>query len=125
MRVCDAVRYAHVHRVIHRDLKPANILVDQEEYPLVIDFGLASACDALLPGAYLAASGTLAYMRLEQVSPVWGAVSDKSDVYALGLILYELLTGQSPYALPRDGTVEQLRQVIGEAMPLPSPGIAA
>src|SRR5215470_17304280 len=51
VRVCQAVRYAHEHRVVHRDLKPTNILVDSEGRPVVIDFGLASACDVLLPGA--------------------------------------------------------------------------
>jgi TOMM system kinase/cyclase fusion protein len=119
VRVCQAVRYAHEHRVVHRDLKPTNILVDHEGRPFVIDFGLASACDMLLPGAPLAASGTPAYMSPEQVSPAWGAVSDRSDVYALGLLLYELLTGQSPYVLPRDGAFAQWQQVITEAAPPP------
>lgn len=119
LRVCRAVQYAHEHRVVHRDLKPANILVDSEGRPFVIDFGLAHACDALLPGAHLAASGTPSYMSPEQVSDTFGTVSDKSDVYALGLILYELLTGQPPYALPRDGSIETLRQMITEAKPSP------
>jgi class 3 adenylate cyclase len=113
--VCHAVRYAHEHRVVHRDLKPANILVDHDGRPVVIDFGLAHACDALLPGFHIAASGTPTYMSPEQVSDTLGAVSDKSDVYALGLILYELLTEQPPYALPRNGSVEEWRQVIMEA----------
>jgi serine/threonine protein kinase/tetratricopeptide (TPR) repeat protein len=119
LRVCRAMQYAHEHRVVHRDLKPANILVDHEGRPFVIDFGLAQVCDALLPGAHLAASGTPAYMSPEQISEAFGPVSDKSDVYALGLILYELLTAQLPYTLPHHGTVEQVRQVITETAPLP------
>jgi class 3 adenylate cyclase len=119
LRVCRAVQYAHEHRIVHRDLKPANILVDSEGRPFVIDFGLAQACDALLPGVHLAASGTPAYMSPEQVSDAWGTVSAKSDVYALGLLLYELLTGQPPYALPPNGTWEQLRDVVTTATPRP------
>jgi TOMM system kinase/cyclase fusion protein len=119
VRVCHAVRYAHEHRVVHRDLKPANVLVDSEGHPVVIDFGLAQACDAVLPGAHLAASGTPAYMSPEQVSDALGAVTDKSDVYALGLMLYELLTEQHPYVLPRDGAVVQWLQVILETTPPP------
>ena len=118
LRLCRAVQYAHEHRVIHRDLKPANILVDSEGRPFVIDFGLAYVCDALLPGAHMA-SGTPAYMSPEQVSDAFGPVSAKSDVYALGLILYELLTEQLPYALPRDGTFTQWYQVITEKTPPP------
>jgi class 3 adenylate cyclase/tetratricopeptide (TPR) repeat protein len=117
-QVCRAVQYAHEHGIVHRDLKPANILVDSEGRPCVIDFGLAAACEALLPGGHLA-SGTPAYMSPEQVSAAWGAVSAKSDVYALGLILYELLTEQPPYALPPQGTWEQLCDVIPTAIPLP------
>jgi serine/threonine protein kinase len=116
-RVCRAIQYAHEHRVIHRDLKPGNILVDREGNPFVIDFGLAHACDALLPGAHLAAAGTPAYMSPEQVSDAFGPISAKSDVYALGFILYELLTDQYPYALPHDGTFAQWCQVITEAPP--------
>jgi class 3 adenylate cyclase len=119
LRVCRAVQYAHEHRVMHRDLKPTNILVDLEGHPTVIDFGLACVSDALLPGAHLVAAGTPAYMSPEQVSAAWGAVSAKSDVYALGLILYELLTEQPPYALPPHGAWEQMRDVITTATPRP------
>jgi serine/threonine-protein kinase len=106
LRVCRAVEYAHEHRIVHRDLKPANIVVDSEGRPVVIDFGLACAYDALLPGAHLVAAGTPAYMSPEQVSETFGPISAKSDVYALGLILYELLTGELPYVLPHGGSVE-------------------
>lgn len=119
LRVCRAVQYTHEHRVIHRDLKPANILVDSEGCPFVIDFGLAHAYDALLPGAHRAASGTPAYMSPEQVSDAFGPISAKSDVYALGLILYELLTAHHPYAWLCDGTFAQWDQVITETPPLP------
>jgi adenylate cyclase len=119
LRVCRAIQYAHEHRVMHRDLKPTNILVDLEGHPTVIDFGLACVSDALLPGAHLVAAGTPAYMSPEQVSDAFGPISTKSDVYALGLILYELLTEQLPYVLPRDGTVEELCQMMTAAMPPP------
>lgn len=120
VRVCQAVRYAHEHLIVHRDLKPANILVDSEGRPVVIDFGLAHVWDrALLPGAWLVASGTPAYMSPEQVSGTFGAVSDKTDVYALGVLLYELLTGQRPYTLPPGGSFEHVREVIVRAVPRP------
>ena len=119
VRVCRAVQYAHEHRVVHRDLKPTNILVDSEGRPVVIDFGLAAAYEALLPGAPLAISGTPAYMSPEQVAAAFGPVSAKSDVYALGLLLYELLTGQRPYVLPPDGALGQWQQIITEAAPPP------
>jgi YD repeat-containing protein len=118
LRVCDAVRYAHERRIVHRDLKPDNILVNGDERPIVIDFGLARAYDALVPGT-LRASGTPAYMSPEQVSPAFGSVSEKSDVYALGVILYELLAGHRPYEIPADGSLKQWRQVIAEVTPLP------
>src|SRR5262249_42300786 len=119
LRVCRAVQYAHEHRVVHRDLKPANILVDLEGHPMVIDFGLACTYDALLPGAHLVAAGTPAYMSPEQVSDPFGPISAKSDVYALGLILYELLTEQLPYTLSCDSAVEELCQMIAATMPPP------
>ena len=119
LRVCRALQYAHEHRVVHRDLKPANLLVDQDGRPFVIDFGLAHVCDAVLSGAHLAASGTPAYMSPEQVSEAFGAISEKSDVYALGLILFELLTEQPPYGLPHDGSFEQLCQAITQVTPPP------
>lgn len=119
LRVCRAVQYAHEHRVVHRDLKPANLLVDNDGRPFVIDFGLAQICDAVLPGAHLAASGTPAYMSPEQLSDRFGPVSEKSDTYALGLVLYELLTEQLPYRVTPQMSFEELGQVITEATPPP------
>ena len=118
-QVCTAVQRAHGRRILHRDLKPTNILVDSDGRPFVIDFGLAQAYDTVLPlGHQLVASGTPAYMSPEQVTEAFGPVTDRSDTYALGIILYELLTGQRPYPVPAEVAVDQLRQIIVESFPL-------
>jgi tetratricopeptide (TPR) repeat protein len=102
-RICDAVEHAHQRGVIHRDLKPGNILVDQTGQPKILDFGVARVTDS---DARLTRQtdlgqlvGTLAYMSPEQVSSDPGALDTRSDVYALGVILYELLAGNLPYNL--------------------------
>lgn len=102
LSVCRAVGYAHRRGVIHRDLKPANIIVDGEDQGHVLDFGVARRVErgatVTFTGEF---TGTLAYAAPEQVG---GAISDefegvdvRTDVYALGVILYELLTGAMPY----------------------------
>jgi WD40 repeat protein/predicted Ser/Thr protein kinase len=103
-RVCDAVQHAHEHGVIHRDLKPGNILVEESGQPKVLDFGVARATDAdLLTSTGHTRTGqlvgTLSYMSPEQVAADPGAVDQRSDVYALGVILFELLAGRLPYLL--------------------------
>jgi WD40 repeat protein len=103
-RVCDAVQHAHEHGVVHRDLKPGNILVDEAGQPKGLDFGVARATDADLQttsgrteaGQLL---GTLGYMSPEQVAGDPAALDGRSDVYALGVILFELLAGRLPYHL--------------------------
>ncbi len=96
--VCDALQHAHVNGVIHRDLKPANVLVTNSGIPRVVDFGIArrvaSESRITRTGAF---AGTLAYASPEQVSGQPGTVDIRSDVYALGLILYEVLSGRRPY----------------------------
>ncbi len=100
--VCDAVHHAHQRGVIHRDLKPSNILVDKENRPFVLDFGLAKltgdsavAVTMTMTGAFL---GTPAFAAPEQIRGDVRNVDVRTDVYALGAILYRLLTGVSPFA---------------------------
>jgi WD40 repeat protein/predicted Ser/Thr protein kinase len=120
-RVCDAVQHAHDKGVIHRDLKPANILVDETGQPKVLDFGVARAADADLrtqaertrTGQLL---GTLSYMSPEQVVADPATLDARSDVYTLGVILFELLADRLPYHLDHLPLPEMAR-VIREQEP--------
>jgi hypothetical protein len=118
--ILDAVRHAHQRGIIHRDLKPANILVDCQGRPHVLDFGLAKILDAPLERDLTRSGdfvGTRAYSAPEQLQDDPDLVDTRTDVYALGVILYELLTGRHPYRV--QGSFSEVLRNITERDPSP------
>jgi CHASE2 domain-containing sensor protein len=122
VQVCDAIEHGHQKGVIHRDIKPANILIDASGRVKVIDFGVASTREGEEASAMEAGAseqrlvGTLQYMSPEQWNPEPGDFSPRSDVYGLGMVLYELLCGRLPYEVdPHD--LESAERVIRETPP--------
>ncbi|MCK4414783.1 MAG: serine/threonine protein kinase [Candidatus Eisenbacteria sp.] len=131
MRVCGAVQHAHQRGIIHRDIKPSNVMVtlhDGEPVPKVIDFGISKATHQRLTEKTLFTQygqfiGTPAYMSPEQAEMSGLDVDTRSDIYSLGVLLYELLTGTTPFdveALRQAGYGEVQRIIREEEPPKPS-----
>ncbi|MCZ6697779.1 MAG: protein kinase, partial [Planctomycetota bacterium] len=121
--ICEAVHHAHLQGIVHRDLKPSNILIDAEARPHVLDFGLAKDIDpdalakaslATLTGEFV---GTLAYASPEQTKGDPNLIDVRTDVYSLGVILYELICGRLPY--PVTGAMADVLHAIAESDPEP------
>jgi len=129
VQICSAVQHAHQKAIIHRDLKPTNVLVtelDGKPMPKVIDFGLAKALNSsqmlterTLHTAYGTVVGTPLYMAPEQVGINALDVDTRTDIYALGVILYELLTGTTPLekATFKDAAWEEMKRLIRDVEP--------
>jgi len=120
-KICDAVHYAHQRGVIHRDLKPGNILVDATGQPKILDFGVARATDSDVQATTMQTDvgqliGTLAYMSPEQVAANPYDLDIRSDVYALGVITYEMLAGGLPYDL-KNKMIPEAARIIREDDP--------
>ncbi|MBS0195865.1 MAG: serine/threonine protein kinase [Planctomycetes bacterium] len=121
VRVCEAVAHAHQKGVIHRDLKPGNILVDAHGQPKVLDFGVARATDSDMATATCQTEvgqlvGTIPYMSPEQIAGDSAGLDIRSDVYTLGVILYEMLAGRLPHAVS-DKTIPEAVRIIREDEP--------
>lgn len=123
-RVCAAVDSAHQMQIVHRDLKPSNILVKENGEPKLLDFGIAKVLDPLIMATDIDPTATqMRLMTPEYASPeqIEGrAVGPSSDIYSLGVILYELLTGHRPYELSRQNPVDAARVIREETPSRPS-----
>ena len=122
--ICRAVQYAHSRQVpvIHCDLKPSNIFIDQTWRPYVLDFGLAREMEAERRAEESGVRGTPAYMAPEQASGENTGIDARTDVYGLGSILYELLTGRPPFT---GELLDVLHKVVNQAPQRPSEVLAA
>lgn len=126
-RVCHAVQHAHQKGVIHRDLKPGNVLVAEQDgvpTPKVIDFGISKALHGRIEGGATmtragAPIGTPAYMSPEQADGAAGDVDTRADIYSLGVLLYELLTGTPPFDLRTlaNRNYDEVRRIIRQQDP--------
>ncbi len=122
-QVCAAVEHAHRNLVVHRDLKPGNILVDPQGTPKLLDFGIAKLLDLDVPGD---ATATALAMTPQYASPEQTRgqpITTATDVYSLGVVLYELLTGHQPYGREARSSLELLRAVCEEEPERPSTSV--
>ncbi len=115
--ICDALEYIHTHGVIHRDLKPENVMIDDRDQIKLIDFGIAGKAGArrLTFGKLSQTLGTVDYISPEQVKGKRGDA--RSDIYALGVMMYEMVSGQSPFMAANPFAAMNAR-LVSEAIPV-------
>lgn len=121
MQLCDAVQYAHQNLIVHRDLKPANVLVTRDGTPKLLDFGIAKSLQDHADLTASAAPMTFAYAAPEQIKNE--RITTATDVYALGVMLYELLTGQRPHKVKAgagEGALSLLQAITDKDATAPS-----
>jgi len=112
IQACEAIHFAHSHQIIHRDIKPGNIIINDKGEVIITDFGLARPEKAATLTESGALVGTPIYMSPEQVLAKRGGVDKRTDIYSLGVTLYQLLTGMPPFTGER--TQEILNQILVE-----------
>lgn len=117
LKVCAAVAYAHRNLVVHRDIKPSNIVINSDGEPKLLDFGLAKAFEIDNTNTQTAVLAfTPAYASPEQIGG--RAITTSSDIYSLGVVLYELLTGSKPLDL-ENKSFDEVLQTINASQPVP------
>jgi serine/threonine-protein kinase len=104
--IAEALHFAHREGFVHRDIKPENVLLDEERRPLLTDFGLAASFEEIVRRKGLR-SGTLMYMSPEAVAGESQLISGRSDIYSLGVVFYEILTGRLPYQARTPGALRE------------------
>jgi serine/threonine protein kinase len=120
-RVCEAIHHAHERGVIHRDLKPANVLVTEDGWPKILDFGIARATGLdVQSGVHTSHGqiiGTLAFMSPEQLRGAIADVDRRSDVYAMGVLLFRLIAGRLPFDIAGLPLVEAVQRILQSETP--------
>lgn len=115
--ISEALNYAHCRMIVHRDIKPSNIIVTSEGQPILIDFGIALGSQPAKPGHEWYIIGTLGYMSPEQSRGESHLVDGRTDIYSLGVILYEMLTGMRPFEGSTEDLLTQVSSPSLEARP--------
>lgn len=121
LKICEAVAYAHQHLIIHRDLKPENILITPEGVPKLLDFGVGKMLEQVDESLEVCTTTRLLTPKYASPEQVFGeTVSSKTDIFSLGVLFYELLTGDVPFHIPANPSLRELTTLFDKAPEKPS-----